>query len=103
MTVLKKLKVLVNKSDVSDELLRIYIDRAEEDVKGFCNIDRAIGYEHIFEAAILELAFFYFNRQGIEGSTGYSEGGVSYSFEAGIPQNIKERLRPHVRGRVMRL
>lgn len=44
------------------------------------------------DAAIVEYALVLFGKTGAEGESSRSEGGVSRTFEVGIPQNIKEAL-----------
>ncbi|MCT3329628.1 phage head-tail connector protein [Lactiplantibacillus pentosus] len=41
------------------------------------------------------LAIIMYNEQGTEGETSRSEGGVSQSFETGIPNIIKTALAPY--------
>ena len=42
-----------------------------------------------------KLAIIMFNEQGVEGETSRSEGGVSQSFEVGLPAGIKQALAPY--------
>ena len=44
--------------------------------------------------AMLRLAVSLYNRLGIEGESGHSEGGVSQTVE-GMPDDVKTMLRPY--------
>ena len=54
------------------------------------------------ETAKLQLAVVLYNRQGIEGQTAHSEGGVSRSME-GIPQEIIRQAAPYRVARIVRM
>jgi len=53
------------------------------------------------ETALVQLAVVLYNRQGIEGQTAHSEGGVSRSME-GIPQEIMRQAAPYRLARMVR-
>lgn len=73
-----------------DELLNIYLEDAK---------DTILELTHLSElpASLLgtqvDLAIIYFNKQGIEGQTAHSEGGVSRSFEEGLPKEILRKIK----------
>lgn len=52
------------------------------------------------ETAKVQLAVVLYNRQGIEGETGHSEGGVSRSMEA-LPEEIRRQIAPYRLARVV--
>ena len=54
------------------------------------------------ETALVQLAVVLYNRQGIEGQTAHSEGGVSRSME-GIPQEILRQAAPYRLARIVRV
>ncbi len=97
MITIEKVKLLLDRPELSEDLIQLFIDRAEADIRGFCNIDEL---PEEVEAAVCELAVLYFSKRGLDGVSNYSEGGISYGFEKGIPENVKSRLRPFVKGRV---
>ncbi|MCM1335303.1 MAG: phage head-tail connector protein [Bacteroides sp.] len=45
----------------------------------------------------VELALILFNRQGAEGETSRSEGGIARAFLDGLPDEMKERLKSYPR------
>lgn len=54
------------------------------------------------ETAMVQLAVVLYNRQGIEGQTAHSEGGVSRSME-GIPMEILCQAAPYRLARIVRM
>ncbi|KAJ76036.1 hypothetical protein M222_0739 [Enterococcus faecalis AZ19] len=55
----------------------------------YCNRDELVGN---MISAVKDLYVFKRNMEGNEGETSRSEGGVSQSFEVGIPSRIKTKL-----------
>lgn len=49
------------------------------------------------ENVVVRLAVIYYNRQGNEGETSRSEGGISQSFSADIPDDIIRILKNYPR------
>lgn len=91
MTQLEKIKIRLGiNSDSEDVLLSTILDDAESEILDFCNRDilpeKAQGLQR-------ELAIIYYNRQGAEGESSRSEGGISVSYSTEIPENIKTRLK----------
>lgn len=91
MSQLEKLKIKLGISleDVNqDELLQVYLDDAESDILELINLD-------VLPTGLLstqvELAIIYYNKQGIEGQTAHSEGGISRTFED-IPQHMMKKI-----------
>ena len=88
LTQLEKFKLKVG-SGVSDDLLQVYLDDAQETILDLSNLD--VIPDKLVSTQV-ELAIIYFNKQGIEGQTSHSEGGISRNFED-IPESIKKKIR----------
>lgn len=70
-------------------LLRDDFDDAEQEALNYCKrTDIVIG----MATSIRDLAKLRFNQRDVEGETSRSEGGVSQSFEEGIPKKIRTQL-----------
>ena len=54
------------------------------------------------ETAMVQLAVVLYNRQGIEGQSAHSEGGVTRTME-GIPQEILRQAAPYRLARIVRM
>lgn len=65
------------------------VGSAYSDVLGYTNRDALIGN---MESSVYDMAVIRLNMMGNEGETSRSEGGVSQSFDTGIPQAIKSTL-----------
>lgn len=100
MTRLEMFKSLVGADDtVSDDLLNIYLKRAEQKVLNrlypFGSADELIPkkYEH----KVMEIAEYLYYRRGSEGETSHSENGVSRSYEnADVPKSMLTEITPMV-------
>ncbi|MDD3840764.1 MAG: phage head-tail connector protein [Clostridia bacterium] len=86
-----KIKLGIPLEDISqDDLLNLYLEDAK---------DTILEMTHLSELSVsllgvqVELAIIYYNKQGIEGQTSHSEGGISRSFEEGIPESIMKKIR----------
>ncbi|ALV20758.1 phage head-tail connector protein [Carnobacterium antarcticum] len=85
---LRRYKEIKKLSDEA-ELLRDDFNDAEQEALNYCNrTDPAIG----MATSIRDLAKLRFNQRDVEGETSRSEGGVSQSFEEGIPKKIRSQL-----------
>ena len=92
MTQLEKLKLKLGMSisDVSkDDVLQVYLDDAFEYILSQTHLD---AIPTALLSTQVELAIIYYNKQGIEGQTAHSEGGISRSFED-IPESILKKIR----------
>lgn len=92
MTQIEKLKIRleIDKADNSkDSILEMMLEDAEGEILDYCN--RAILLPKM-ESLQRTLAIIYYNRQGSEGESSRSEGGVAVSYSSDIPENIKVRL-----------
>ncbi|HFE9852468.1 phage head-tail connector protein [Enterococcus sp. DIV1420a] len=58
-------------------------------VLDYCNRNVLVGN---MANAVKELLIVKYNRAGTEGETARSEGGISQTFETGLPQAIKAQL-----------
>lgn len=90
MAQIDKVKTRLGIIDTSqDNLLNQLLEDAQSEILDYCNRDtlptRAEGLQR-------ELAIIYYNRQGSEGESSRSEGGISVSYSTEIPGNIKSRL-----------
>lgn len=75
-------------------------DDAVLEALNYCNVDAVdVG----MSASIRDLAKIRYNQEGIEGELARSEGGVSQSFEEGIPKRIRSSLNRYRKGTVGRL
>ena len=88
MTQLEKIKIRIG-SDVDDNLLEILLEDAEYEILDYTNRTELLPK---MEGLQRELAIEYYNRQGSEGETSRSEGGVSVSYSTDIPEKMKSRL-----------
>ncbi len=85
-----KLKLDISLEDTSkDNILTLYLEDAENEILSLTHLD--VIPEQLLSAQV-DLAIIYYNKQGIEGQTAHSEGGISRSFEEGIPKNIKKKI-----------
>lgn len=86
-----KIKLGIPMEDVSqDDLLNIYLEDAKDTILELTHLPEVP--VNLLRAQI-ELAIVYYNKEGIEGQTGHSEGGISRSFEEGIPESIMKKIR----------
>lgn len=100
MAQIDKLKVRLGIADATqDALLTQLLEDAESQLLDYTNRivmpDKMLGLQR-------ELAVIYYNRNGVEGISSHSQGGVSISYTADntIPDNIKSRLNAYVRMKV---
>lgn len=80
---------------LTDDLKDALIDALD-----YCNRESVVGH---MSSAIKDLYLFRKNTEGIEGETARSEGGVSQSFEVGIPRRIRSKLNRYRVANVRRL
>lgn len=83
-----KLKLGINDTG-QDALLQEYLDDAEEFILDTTHKD--IIPDKLLRTQV-ELAIIYYNKQGIEGQTSHSEGGISRNF-SDIPESILKKIR----------
>ena len=90
LTQIEKFKIKLGISDNSqDDLLNLYLDDAKETILGLTNLssipDKLLSTQ-------VELALIYYNKQGIEGQTSHSEGGISRNFED-MPKSMLKKIK----------
>lgn len=91
---LKKLKILLGISDSSkDELLRILLDYASEEV---------VNYTHNYELdklenVIIQVAIWKYNKMGSEGLNSENYSGVSFNYSSDYPDALKKQLQAYRR------
>lgn len=93
MTQLEKLKIRLGISilDITkDDLLNMFLEDASNEILDYTNRDTILTK---MEGLQRELAIIYFNKQGSEGESSRSEGGISVSYSTEIPESIKSRLK----------
>ena len=56
----------------------------------------------MLESAKVQLAVVLYNRQGTEGQTSHSEGGVSRTME-GLPEDIRKQIAPYRLARIVKV
>ena len=71
------------------EILKDDIKDAMYDALDYCNRDVLVGN---MPSSVKDLYIFRRNTEGNEGETARTEGGVSQSFEIGIPAKIQSKL-----------
>lgn len=95
MTALETLKIRLGISDTDkDGLLAVLLDSAEDTI-----LD-VIGRDELPARLVsvqTELAVIAYNRQGAEGETARSEGGISRSFVSDLPPDMQKRLQNYPR------
>lgn len=89
MSQLENIRIKLGETDSSkDQLLQLYLDDAASDILELTHLDT-------IPAGLLttqvDLAIIYYNKQGIEGQTAHSEGGISRTFED-IPDRMKKKI-----------
>ncbi|WP_413506328.1 phage head-tail connector protein [Brochothrix thermosphacta] len=100
MTELYKLQVRLNIGpDKTKEIekLQVLLEDAEVAVRDYCNRTEMIDELKVYARQIAVIAY---NRQGTEGETSRSEGGVSIAYAADIPSDIKLSLNKYRKGKV---
>lgn len=75
--------------DAKVDYITGFYEDAKSEVLGYCQRDDVIGD---MPTAIRQLAKVRYNQEGNEGEASRSEGGISQSFEEGIPKNIRTQL-----------
>jgi hypothetical protein len=89
---IEQMKVLLSlKDDAEEDLLRVLLLQSERTILNYLNryeLPEELTGEQI------RLAIVDYNRLGVEGQSAHSEGGVSRSYETGIPDAIKQAIMP---------
>lgn len=99
MTILAKVKLLLNITDESkDALLNELIDNAEEFIVNYTNNEEAL--EKLCGTEVAMVIYDY-NRQGTEGLKSESYSGVSFSYLEGYPSDILAQLKKYRKVKVI--
>lgn len=96
---LKKLKLLVDDSNASDDVLSLYLDIAKKKI-----LNRVYPYDNTktevpskYEHVQLEIASYLYNKRGGEGETQHSENGILRTYEsASVPESMLKDVVPFV-------
>lgn len=86
---LVKLKLLLGiKDDSEDELLELMLEDAMSDVLIWTNRTRLPAP---LESAVRQVVIIRYNKQGVEGESSHSEGGISRSFDD-LPKGLQDSI-----------
>lgn len=89
MTPLEKLKLQLDiTDDTQDARLELALSDIEADILTWTN---RVELPPSLESIQRQIAVIQYNKQGIEGQTSHSEGGISRSFED-LPQSIQNAI-----------
>ena len=80
-------KLSLQLPEVSDDLLELIYEDAEESFKRLTHRESTTGYS----AAVRAIAVILYNRMGREGETSHGSGGVSIGYDD-IPSAVKHML-----------
>ena len=86
MASLENVKTLLGISDTSqDSLLNLYILRAEQFVKTYCNIEEIpTELDHVIE----DIAVFRYRMNGVENIKSETKGSLSETYRDSLPDDI---------------
>ena len=93
---LRKIKLLLGIND-EDDLLRLLIQMAEEEIKSFCHIEDTDGLENVIIMMVVEK----YNKMGSEGIVSKSYSGVSETVNSDYSEPIMKILRANRRIRII--
>lgn len=90
MASLENVKILLGITDNSqDDLLNLYISRAEQFVKTYCNIEE-IPAE--LDSVIEDIAVFRYRMNGVENIKSETKGSLSETYRDSLPDDILSQL-----------
>jgi hypothetical protein len=93
MPSLDNVKILLGISDNSqDALLNLYLSRATNFVKNYCNIDEI---PSSLDDVIEDIAVIRYRLHGVEGVKSESKGSLSESYIDSLPADIISQLNSH--------
>lgn len=95
--ILQSLKLRPGISNLSDELLKDFIDDSYNEVAEYINLMKDTEMPIGCISIVKDLVVVKVNRIGSEGITSESKEGISQSYVDGIPKEIKARLRRYRR------
>ena len=97
MTALDRLKARTGSKDTA--LLEALLEDAEGMIRAYTGRRT---FPDVLVTAQVQLAVVLYNRQGIEGQTAHSEGGVSRTMEA-LPEEIQRQIAPYRLARIVKV
>lgn len=97
MTVYERLKARL--PGVAKDVLMALLEDAEGMILAFTGRHTL---PRVLESAKVQLAVVLYNRQGTEGQTSHSEGGVSRTME-GLPEDIRKQIAPYRLARIVKV
>lgn len=92
ITRLDNLKLLLDLSvyeDGNDRVLELYLNRAENYIKGYCNV-QVISTE--LQEIAEDIAVFNYRNKGVENIKSEGKGSLSESYRDDLPQDIIRKL-----------
>lgn len=95
--VLQSLKLRPGLSNLSDDLLKDFIQDSFNDVSEYINLEDGLEMPIGCISIVKDLVVIKVNKIGSEGISSESYEGVSHSYIDGIPKEIKARLRRYRR------
>lgn len=95
--VLQSLKLRPGLSNLSDDLLKDFIQDSFNDVSEYINLEDGLEMPIGCISIVKDLVVIKVNKIGSEGISSESYEGVSHSYIDGIPKEIKTRLRRYRR------
>lgn len=97
MNTLEKLKIMLGITGTDqDDMLQLFLDDVETDILTWTNRDKL---PDALEPIQRQLAVMRYNKQGIEGETAHSEGGISRSFDD-LPDSLRSAISQYVKLKV---
>lgn len=88
LTLIKSLLGITITDTTQDIALNFYINKAQNSIKRYCNIDAITGLDN----QIAELAMYYYQNKDMLGIKQATQGSRSQTITDGIPQSIKDSL-----------
>ena len=86
---IEKIKILLGLTgNEKDNLLRVLLETAIDEAKGYCGTDTIDG----LESTIMQMTVIKYNLMGHEGLSSESYSGASYSYMSNYPQSIISAL-----------
>ncbi len=95
--VFQALKLRTGISNLSDDLLKDFIQDSFNDVSEYINLEDSLEMPIGCISIVKDLVVIKVNKIGSEGISSESYEGVSHSYIDGIPKEIKTRLRRYRR------
>jgi len=104
-TVLSNVRMLLGlTTNDKDSLISLLIDKAEQDIKVFCNNSFEVNGEYQFpdelQSVLEDIVIYRYQRLGAEAFQQESMGNKSVTYTTDIPNDIKARLYPFRKMRV---